>query len=266
MDIDDTVDFLLGRGPGPSASEAAHDDDSYGQPSDRHGGGGGGGQTFAGNAARMYGYVTGGGNSRQQLDAEEYRRSRSQTSTTSIPAYDRICRWAARKAARRQQLEAVHEEQVMAECTFQPQRTTFEREVADMSASQLYDNNKAWGYDAFVDRYLEARRRKDEKEQFETTFWHNENRWKGEQTIPEPFELGKTSKPGSIESLNRTYDKIAPAVRHHHQHDPSEIEASSVPTGLFSMQATPTILQHSPMRYARREHNQALSPPSNRRR
>ena len=208
--------------------------------------------SFAGNAAKLFQKTINAiSASKPESEVHEYR-SPSEASRPSNfykrnPALRRIELWAERKKERRVQTENEVQSKELEECTFEP-RVSDRNQSELIAPHPLYKDNKAWGYDEFVDRLVAARSQREERRvEIEMKLGGCGDRWKPELTTPEPFEFAKFSRK-KIAALQKSYDLIAPIVRNEHIGTASAIEGPSVPSGLFSVQASTVILDHSPKR------------------
>ena len=208
--------------------------------------------SFAGNAAKLFqrtmNAIT---SSKPEPDVHEYRSPSEASRPSSFykrnPALRRIELWAERKKERRLQTELEVHSKALEECTFEP-RVSDRHQSELIAPHPLYKDNKAWGYDEFVDRLVAARaQREDRRAEIDAKLGGCGDRWKPELTTPEPFEFAKFSRK-KIAALQKSYDLIAPIVRDDHIGTVSAIEGPSVPSGLFSVQASSVILDHSPKR------------------
>eukprot|EP01062_Namystynia_karyoxenos_P081575 TRINITY_DN899_c0_g4_i2.p1 TRINITY_DN899_c0_g4~~TRINITY_DN899_c0_g4_i2.p1 ORF type:complete len:673 (+),score=253.22 TRINITY_DN899_c0_g4_i2:87-2021(+) len=138
---------------------------------------------------------------------------------------ERAGQWATRRQQKLDQERLKREERELSQCTFRPNR---ERPAPDAAAApwkeppatQLYGGEgKAWGFDEFVERQRDARRRQLEKE--EGAFATGKG-WRNEVTIPREPVLGRT--PGSARS---------PAIRRRffRLRRPAESGSRAPPTG-----------------------------------
>ncbi len=212
--------------------------------------------SFTGNAAKLFHKTMNAiSSSKPNSEVHEYRSpseadaaSRPSSFYKKNPALRRIELWAERKKERRLQSENEVQSKELEECTFEPRVS--DRVQGDLLAPHaLYKDNKAWGYDEFVDRLVEARvQREQRRTEIEAKLSGYGDRWQPKLTTPEPFEFAKFSRK-KIAALQKSYDLIAPIVREEHLGQaPSAIEGPSVPSGLFSVQASTVILDHSPKR------------------
>lgn len=164
----------------------------------------------------------------------------------SPAALRRIQLWAERKEAKRAMLvyEALQEE--LKECSFQPLRETVQVPKERLSPNRLYKDNRAWGFDQFVDRVVAARIQKQQKKEEDELriAGANGSNWSCTATVPQPFEFCKYNR-NEISSLKKNYDSIVPIVRQQHFSEMSTIEAPSVPSGLFSLHASHAIIDNA---------------------
>ncbi len=210
--------------------------------------------SFAANAAKLFQKTMTAISSSAKPNAavHEYRSQlgegdggRSSNFYKKNPALRRIELWAERKKERRMQSENEVQSKELEECTFEPR---VDRKSELIAPHPLYKDNKAWGYDEFVDRLVDARLQREERNaENEAKLSGYGDRWKPKLTSPEPFEFAKFSRK-KIAALQKSYDLIAPIVREEHFGPASSIEGPSVPSGLFSVQASTVILDHSPKR------------------
>lgn len=175
----------------------------------------------------------------------------SETSMSTMSAggnaYRRINMWSVRKQSRLEKQRREAEEEKLKECTFRPLRPTVDCDASLLEPSAIYKDNKSWGFDAFVDRYVEARRKKDEETRYVEEYWASPgDKWKPQRTVPEPFELGQPAKNHyGISCLRSPFDTLAPKLRPQHYATPSTIEAPAVPSGTFSLRSSTAVIEHA---------------------
>ncbi|CUG05849.1 Hypothetical protein, putative [Bodo saltans] len=171
------------------------------------------------------------------------------SSARQDPTLRRIQLWAERREAKRAVMVYEKLQEELAQCTFHPIRET--TNLSDSSSihlapSSLYKDNKAWGFDEFVDRLVTARDQKQLKEE------EDERRksgatgvnWQPGFTVPEPFEFNRYNRR-PIPSLKSHYEGLAPVLRGEHEQSLSTIEAPSIPPGLFSVRPSNVIMDHA---------------------
>lgn len=165
------------------------------------------------------------------------------------PTLRRIQLWAERKDAKRAVLVYERLQEELSHCTFRPYRETTQISEASsqhLAPSSLYKDNKAWGYDEFVDRLVTAREHKatkeeeDERRKSGATGSH----WHPGTTVPEPFEFNRYNRR-PIAALKSHFEDIAPQLRDEHEQTLSTIEAPSIPPGLFSVRPSHVIVGHA---------------------
>lgn len=169
------------------------------------------------------------------------------TSGRQDPTLRRIQLWAERREAKRAILVYERLQEELRQCTFHPARETTDSDLSSqLSPSALYKDNRAWGFDEFVDRLVGAREQKKLKEE------EDERRksgvtgsnWHPGATVPEPFEFNRFNRR-PIPSLKGHYEELAPVLRDGYENTMSTIEAPSVPPGLFSVRPSNVIMEHA---------------------
>lgn len=212
-------------------------------------------------------FLVGGAAAGHHLSSPSVSGRQRAADAPSDPTLRRIQLWAERKDARLAQL--VHEQlqREREECPFQPQREAVTTSAAapaghssggssvrSFSPNRLYADNKAWGYDAFVDRLLTARATKAEQEEEDKkrTGHYVGQRWKGGVTTPEPFELGRvpTSWRGGVavgasgKKELSVYEEYAPLLREQMNCvAASTVEPPSIPKGVYSSPCSQVIVE-----------------------
>eukprot|EP00760_Papus_ankaliazontas_P035909 PhM_4_TR8081/c0_g1_i1/m.5988 len=124
---------------------------------------------------------------------------RTDSAAQPLRVYNRVTQWARRRDQKIIEQRQEKTRQELAECSFRPDMSTTQSPQRSEASNNntIYDGN-AWGYDEFVERQREARRRQQEKA---TKGWTTGDRWRNEVTVPQEFQLGKRDKP--IRSLQK---------------------------------------------------------------
>lgn len=141
------------------------------------------------------------------------------------------------------------------------------------SPSKLYKDNKAWGFDSFVDRQLYAREmRRQAEEDAEAVFALKNPEGRQRVTVPEPFEFGNKGRKSVRKALEAPTAAIASQLKREQQdfyfddsssYDPlhrsgasyesqprtyratDQLTAPTVPAGLFSLHASSMMMEHT---------------------
>ena len=138
------------------------------------------------------------------------------TNKTAHPlrVYDRVTQWQRRKQQKLDEQRRMVENKEVEGCPFAPTtRSQPMAQPAPKMGSIYGGNGRAWGYDEFVERQREARRRNEEK--VESTKFSGKN-WKNKPTVPQEFQLGRRDK--SIKALQKPLSppSFVPSVSEHH--------------------------------------------------
>ena len=138
-----------------------------------------------------------------------------QTTDHPLRVYDRVSQWNRRKQQKLDEERRKYEEREVEGCPFAPttRSAAATKPVVQKQASIYGGNGRAWGYDEFVERQREARRRTNEKT--ETAKCSGKN-WKNKPTVPVEFQLGRRDK--SIKALQKPLSPptFVPSVSEHH--------------------------------------------------
>eukprot|EP01061_Rhynchopus_euleeides_P021565 TRINITY_DN35158_c0_g1_i1.p1 TRINITY_DN35158_c0_g1~~TRINITY_DN35158_c0_g1_i1.p1 ORF type:complete len:253 (+),score=102.44 TRINITY_DN35158_c0_g1_i1:34-759(+) len=171
-----------------------------------------------------------------------------------LRVYDRVSQWNRRKQQKLEEERRKHEEKEVEGCPFAPTTRSVRPPVAVKQPSIYGGNGRAWGYDEFVERQREARRRTNEKA--DTGKYTGKN-WKNKPTVPVEFQLGRRDK--SIKALQKPLSPptFVPSVSEHH-HLAKEVTTLSsdsplarmdgkglVQRGLFSERISTAIIENT---------------------
>jgi hypothetical protein len=171
------------------------------------------------------------------------------SSARQDPTLRRIHLWAERRDAKRAVMVYERLQEELGQCTFHPIRETTnpsDGSSVHLAPSSLYKDNKAWGFDEFVDRLVTARDLKQMKEEEDERRKSGAtgSNWHPGTTVPEPFEFNRFNRR-PIPSLKSHYEGLAPVLRGEHVQSLSTIEAPSIPPGLFSVRPSNVIMDHA---------------------
>eukprot|EP01059_Diplonema_ambulator_P014084 TRINITY_DN24904_c0_g1_i1.p1 TRINITY_DN24904_c0_g1~~TRINITY_DN24904_c0_g1_i1.p1 ORF type:complete len:404 (+),score=84.87 TRINITY_DN24904_c0_g1_i1:37-1248(+) len=153
-----------------------------------------------------------------------------------LRVYDRVSQWARRKEQKLDEERRKNEEKKIAGCPFTPQTRSNKAPYGwEQKSGSIYGGTgRAWGYDEFVERQREARRRANEKR--EMTKYTGKN-WTNEVTVCQEFQLGRRDR--SIKSLQKPLSPptFVPTVSEHH-HLAKEVAGLSEESPLAALQGS----------------------------
>eukprot|EP01064_Diplonema_japonicum_P030469 TRINITY_DN5190_c0_g2_i1.p1 TRINITY_DN5190_c0_g2~~TRINITY_DN5190_c0_g2_i1.p1 ORF type:complete len:404 (+),score=74.07 TRINITY_DN5190_c0_g2_i1:81-1292(+) len=187
--------------------------------------------------------VRGGGSSMTATKKQQQQQQDmlARTPVRNIPktahplkVYDRVSQWARRREQKLDEERKKNEEKKVEGCPFTPQTRSSKVPYSwEQKSGSIYGGTgRAWGYDEFVERQREARRRSNEKR--ENGKYTGKN-WTNEVTVCQEFQLGRRDR--SIKALQKPLSppSFVPTVSEHH-HLAKEVTSLSEESPLALLQ------------------------------
>eukprot|EP01063_Lacrimia_lanifica_P017638 TRINITY_DN24683_c0_g1_i1.p1 TRINITY_DN24683_c0_g1~~TRINITY_DN24683_c0_g1_i1.p1 ORF type:complete len:425 (+),score=150.03 TRINITY_DN24683_c0_g1_i1:66-1277(+) len=173
-----------------------------------------------------------------------------------LRVYERVSQWQRRKHQKLDEERRKTQKKELENCPFEPvTRSTKAQHPWEQKSGSIYGGNgRAWGYDEFVERQREARRRTNEKKDAVKSSGKN---WKNEVTVCQEFNLGRRDK--SVRALQKPLSPptFVPSVSEHHhlvkeistlsQDSPlTQLQGAALPArGLFSERISTAIIDNT---------------------
>eukprot|EP00659_Diplonema_papillatum_P009386 gene9386-14553_t len=134
--------------------------------------------------------------------------------TDPLRVFNRVSQWHRRRQQKLDEERRKHDEKELENCVFRPNTQGAKPYTWEQKSGTIYGGNgRAWGYDEFVERQREARRRASEKKDVGKFTGKG---WKNEVTVCQEFQLGRRDR--SIRALQKPLSppNFVPSVSQHH--------------------------------------------------